>query len=1090
MRTATPPSAAELLAAADHRSFHDRTRALYRTARDCRDHDRFPVLLTDLARHGVFGSRLSLQLASFAGRTDHLRALLDHPDAETAAAALTAAVEHAGMAAAVEASIPAQSRTARLAAYRALRKHRDESLADRLLPAVARHDGPAEAARLLPACSDAVVAAHLDELAPHVLSWSPFAKHRLAVLTEYATAALAARSPEQYANWWRGHASGLTAALERAPLAWLDLLERHPSEATDQAVRAALPALLAADSERTWAYLLDPRRSLLLASAMRRRAVLRRLAAEPSSRIALLVGRGGADLPSVLGHVAPSRRTEVLDAVRQTGVAVDEAAVLADLPADARTETARRLLADRRVAGDPGSRERARSHLPYDEVRDDLTAGTRRSDVHERARSYLGLVRAAGLSGDGALTDLLGRLGRAAKDQDPVHDAILTGLLAVRPRDWTAANLAELETLAAGFLASPARSSGTASRLTTLAARLVRTARGRSEPTETGRRLLTRLLAESATWELAAAFRSLPHRFVADLAQQAAPDLAVRAAANEYTAAITLASVLGRRLGQVPALEPVLRRALDSKNTGARHDAAQCLLRIGNGAHARIAELAEAFPGRSEWFRPLAAHRCDLLPAWFATIREDAPTAVLREVAGHLSESILDQWPPAVRAAYRKTLHANATDTRRTPSMRLAAAHALARVPGLAMADLAPLLDGDDPAVRAAAVSDLHRVSPVEDAWAALPSLLASPDAAFAAAAMDRLAQRSRPGALAADVAPLLDSPKVTARKQAVRVLARFRVPGAGELLTGLWHEAALHESVREAVAASAVERLGEPWAQSVVEDVDRFGPDVRVAVLGLAPEQVPAGFRNRYVELLVAAAGHDDDRLQVAGANGLARWAGHAPEAADALVALATDLDATDLWAAAVNALCSIAAAGGEPGPLLRAADLLSEAPDEPNADEDRDLPVRQRFERILGGLAPLYQYLTVPPGVIAAVAERLPSDLGTRLLARTIAWDAGSEEIRALLGRLQDPLEARLIGEAIDERILYDTVPDALPFVTALVDSGDTHGAIVAASVIDSAASESEWDEPWRDLLRRLRAHESSSVRVLAFSVYTAEE
>ncbi|WP_158299792.1 hypothetical protein [Glycomyces paridis] len=1090
MRNATPPDAAELLAAADSRSYQDRTRELYRIAQDCRGHERFPALLTDLARHSVFGSRLSLHLASFSGHTGHLRTLLDHPDAATAAAAITAAVEHPAMAAAVEAAIPSQSRTARLAAYRALRKHRNEPLADRLLPVVVEHCGPAEAARLLPACSAAVVAAHLDEFAPYDLAWSQLAKHHTAVFTQYATAALAARSPELHANWWRHHLRGLTAALERAPHAWIDLLERHPAETTDEAVRAALPTLLAADADRTWNYLLDPRRGSLLAAAVRRRAVMRRLVAEPPARIALVVGRSRADLRSLLKHVAPSRRIEVLDAVRRAGVAVDEAAVLARLPAEARTATARRLLTDRHVAADPSRREVVRSHLPYEEVRDDLTAGTRRSDVHERARSYQGLVHAAAFSGDAALTDLLGRLDRAVKDQGLIHDKILTGLLAVRPHDWTAANLAALEALAAGFLSAPARSSNTVGRLTALAARLVRTAQGRPEPTEAGRRLLTRLLAEPVNWELTVALRSLPQRFVADLAQRAAPDLAERAAANEYAAALALAAVLGRRLGRAPALEPVLRRALDSKNTGNRHQAAQCLLRIGNGAHARIAELTDAFPGRSGWFQALAAHRCDLLPAWFATIREDSPTAVLHQLTGHMSESVLEQWPPAVRAAYQKTLRANATDHRRNPRLRQAAARALARVPGVALADLAPLLEGEDPALRAVAVSELHRVAPVEDAWAALPPFLASPDAALAAAAMDRLAQRSRPAVIAAAVAPLLHSPKVTARKQAVRVLARFRVPEAGALLTGLWHDPALHGSVREAVAASAAERLAEPWARAVVEGVDAFGPDVQIAVLALAPELIPADFRSRYIELLVTAAGKDDDRLQVAGADGLARWAGQAPEAADALVALATDLDATDVWAAAMNALCSIAAAGGDPAPLLRAADLLNDKTDAPNAEADRDLPVRQRFQRILGNLAPDYAFATAPPGVIAAVAQRLPTDLGTRLLARTIAWDAAPETVQTLIDRLQDQVEARLVGEAIDDRMLYDNPPDALPFLTALVDSTDTNAAIVAASIIDSAATASEWDEPWRHLLQRLRAHESSAVRVLAFSVYTAEE
>ncbi|MFG3339944.1 hypothetical protein [Glycomyces sp. NPDC048151] len=1088
-----PPSAAALLARADAAPVGEHRHALFALGRAHRDDPALPGLLADLTATGLYGARTSLLIAQSADAHDHLRALLGHADAGIAASAFTLAARIPALAPAIETALPGQSKAVRLAAYGALRKHRNETLADRLLPAVRERFGPEEAAKLLSACSTGTVTAELPGLAPHVTAWSTFAKHHhVEAFTAYAAAALAERSPAQWGDWWRRHADVLTAAFANAPLDWLDLLERFPAPAAlDRILVKALPVLLRADPDRTWTLLADPRREKLLTAAVQTPSLLRRIAAEPPARIAALLKQSGSThyLPVLLRRTAPSRRPELVEAVRATGLHVDDETVLALLPRTARVETARALLTERRVAGDAARRDRVRSHLPFDEVRDGFLAEARRSDVDLRTKAYGDLVRAAALDHDpAAVADLLGLIGRAAKDQTKVHERIFQGLKEIRTHDWNPESLASLEAFTEACLASPSRSAGTVSAVLALTGRLhlAGLSTARTDLTGSGERLLDRLSTEAGRWELTNLLHRLPKRCTTDLARRLAPALEAQADVNEFGTALTIADALD----DARALEPILLRAMRSKSASVVHDAAVTLTGIAPGRSERLARLAAAFPSRPELFPALAVHRWDLLPAWLTAIGEPTPT-VLQHLLTARNPALLGQWPPAVQAAYQETLLHIAADDRRKNHLRASALKALAQVPGLPLDALAPFLSGDNAQLRSVALAELHRVSPVEAAWQALPAHLDSDDAAVAAAVMERLAHRSRPEAIAASAARLLHAPKVGARKQAVRVLARYRVPGAAELLTDLWADERLHPSVREAAAAVAAERLAEPWAQALVEDTGRFGPDVRAAVLALAPEQVPAAFSTRYIALLTDAASDDDPRLQVAGSDGLARWAGYAEEAADALVDFASDLDLDDVWAAAMNALCAIAAAGGDPGPLLRAADLLADrSEDQPNAEEDRDLPVRQRFERIASCLAPDYEYLPLPPGLAEAVAERFPADLGTRLLARTVDWNADADALRALVARIQDPVEAKLIGDALDERLLYSTVPDQLRFVTALVDLDDLHAAVIAATVIESAASESEWSEPWRILLRRLRAHPSTMVRIIAHTAYTADE
>ena len=70
-------------------------------------------------------------------------------------------------------------------------------------------------------------------------------------------------------------------------------------------------------------------------------------------------------------------------------------------------------------------------------------------------------------------------------------------------------------------------------------------------------------------------------------------------------------------------------------------------------------------------------------------------------------------------------------------------------------------------------------------------------------------------------LATALANGKVTSRKEALRLLSRLSVPGAGEVLTAAWQEEGEHRDVRAAIVATARQRLHDPLSWPILESAD-----------------------------------------------------------------------------------------------------------------------------------------------------------------------------------------------------------------------------------------------------------------------------
>jgi hypothetical protein len=155
--------------------------------------------LVDLGGREAYWRHLAVTMAATTGELAHVVAALR----DVYPAVRRHALGVPGLPADVLAGLVEDgSWTERLSLYASLRSGRRSELADRLVPAVARRWGDAEAARLLPACSDPVVAEWLPILGYAVVGWRSLTARCPDTVVGYADSQLAGLGTEARTLWW------------------------------------------------------------------------------------------------------------------------------------------------------------------------------------------------------------------------------------------------------------------------------------------------------------------------------------------------------------------------------------------------------------------------------------------------------------------------------------------------------------------------------------------------------------------------------------------------------------------------------------------------------------------------------------------------------------------------------------------------------------------------------------------------------------------------------------------------------------------------------------------------------------------------
>ncbi|WEH19764.1 hypothetical protein [Streptomyces sp. VNUA24] len=1130
-----PTAAEELLAALEPLPFPARLTLTARTARRLADAGSLAPFLTELDGHGPHERRLAA-LAALVGRdAGFLAARLADPDPVVAGYARRAVRELPVPDEAVEAAYDDAPAVLRQRLARLLASGGRTALAERLVARLRAEWGDAEAARLLPACSTPFVARELPALSHAVDGWTRLAVRHPDPVLDHAERALADRAGVQRRDeWWRVHATTVAALAPRRPERVLTLLERYGPGSPPRVLVRALGPLADADAERVIAWIAAPGRRAQRHEPLPPPGVVRRLVrAEPASLIAL--GRHwlhrGPHFASLVNALAPGRRAAFVDAVA-VGVRNGDVALgaLALLPRERRWAEVRRALAESDGTGYWWEDLDTLSHGPFDEARAELVAALGRPDADDRATAWPLFVTCAALDGSReAVSDLLTVAGRRLRnDRDPVRAAALGALAETPPRVFGPEHVPLLDALATDALEARDASVDTTTALRTLAVRLFveHATDGEAELRDCALRVLERLTRRVGVPDLGPLHRVLRRGQERELFDALRPWLDAGADRADFRLLLALAAALGPRARRLPALQDCLATALERGDDDTFRAAAALWLAAPRTRDERVARIVALEPSSvvlPPVRRVLARRRTDLLGPLldasppYGRFLPDGARCPLPD----LDDSY--RWlPRQQRAAVRRAGRAVADDSLPLDE-RAALIRGAAAVPEFGRALALAHTDDPEVVVAEAALGALPRADRPQDTLATLLEHAGGDRARVAVYAAARAARFTSPSELALALGALLTGErpaKVTARKEAVRLAARFLPPRqAVSLLASTFHAPDRHPDVRAAVVRALPPLLGDPQAWRLLDEVaDDDARTVHDALLAVSPWELAEAHRRAYATVILGTYGAALARSEgYAGGYAVLRalgvWCRHAPELAVRIAGIVRDLTDRTHWRSAEGVLRELAASelphpvgGAAPGSVLHdtvAALLAALHTPEGGADAlpDRDLPALQR----LRSLASFAYVEGVRPELLEAVADQLaPEPLLVAERAQLLAQSADHTlEPDVLLERLRH-LAASLEGTGVTTAVHtagrlrtfspHHAHPRAAEALLTAADrfahDGGAAQGLLATGLVRTTGSALGWPEEWRALLRLLRRHPHADVRHEAYTILTDSE
>jgi len=1009
-----PHPTAELLAAGDPLTHRARMSALAGHARRLAATGDLPAVLAELAQGDSHQRFLGLTMAVIVGDQATVRAGFTDPDRRLRAVAVTAYLR-SGWAdpdevAALLHDAPADLRRT---AYRTLRAARRADLADALIDPVRARFGDGEAAVLLPACGPETVARLLPPLSYAVGGGTGLARRHPAVLLDFAQAQLAARSRAARDTWWSEWGRAVLHTAQQHPTRVFDLLERYGPTTRLPGELTAYGVLAGADPARTLRLLTAPARAGWLRRQQLPSGLLYRLRdADLTDLTPLGVRLRGTDhaFARLLAALAPARRGELYDAVTAD---VDTADVLLSeqlltvLPRHWQHREARRILGLDRVRASEDSTLTYTAFLPWAEAESALVAAARRADATARGTGYALLLAAAGRSGDpAAVAAAVEQLRRLRNDQDPVRARAFTALSQVVGL-LAPATVPALTDVVTQAVAARDTSPASLTAIGGLAGQVLR--RHTADPALVGWAMQTfdKLYDGRQLPFLGRLDQVLRRGQEHDLFARIAPWIEGAAARDRYEPLFAVAWSLGLRAWRLPHLQRLLRRAIHPGVVSSVFRRAVTLWLADPATRAdRVGEVLAVDASTveiHEVWQAICTRRTDLLDEVFTTPPGKRTgkflSAGARWVPGPAHR--VARWLPRHQQAYADLLASIAADRSMAKHHRVRAISCAAPVPGAGWAVVARHLDAADVTLAEAALAALAWTDRPDEA---LPMLLRHVDddrarvAVYAAGRTARLVAPSTLVATLTDVA--LGAGKVTSRKQALRLLARYGPPEAFDVVSAAYRRVDQHPDVRAAAVAAARQRPDVPASWTIlagaagtvgaagtpgtagIADAAGVADGANVAdsptlsraevsaLLDAPPSTIAEPDRPRYAALVVAATGNPDPEAARLAWAALPAWARWAPDLTGLTVAALTDLDDPYRWASAMRVVTRLldepvaaAAADGSPSaadgspaavdrsPLVVAVDALArlDRSDDRPGDPAGDRPARRRLDRLV---------------------------------------------------------------------------------------------------------------------------------------------
>ncbi|WP_455359760.1 hypothetical protein [Streptomyces sp. SYSU K21746] len=1123
-----PRTVDHLLATLDPLPHAARLRHMARTAQSLAQGGQLSAVLAELDARGPYERRLAALAALVGRQTDFLSDRLADPDPVVSGYALRGARTIPLPDAAIEKAYEDASAVTRRRLAQVVLAGGRTALAERLVIRLREQWGDVEAAKLLPVCSAECVTRLLPELAHAVESWTGLARRHPDPVLDHAARDVADQPRHLRAGWWQQHAHGVAAAVSARPERVLSLLERYSPGALPPPLWDRLGALAGADAERTVRLLISPDRKQPRHEPLPASTVLRRLVrADPPSLPAL--GRYWLNRPqhfaALLKALPPSRRSDFLDAATAGTEARGEQVhpVLALLPRERRwAEVHRWLPRARAEAWFWGDVLELLAHGPVPQARPELLAATRRPDAGDRALAWpLLIANAAGSGERTAVHDVLVLMQRLHNEQDPVRAAALDALACLHPDLFTAEDAGPLDRVLLDALEARDSSPRTRAAVRRLAVALLRENVACGEPAlrDWALRALERIAAHTSAADLGPLHRTLRRGQEHQVFETLRPRLEAAAEKADHRLLLGLAGSLGERARRMPVLQRMLEDALKRGGDDAFATAARLWLDDPATRGERVAGILALEPSAAVLTpvqHALTSGRTDLLDT---LIGETPPYGRFLKPGTRRPLPAFwyaDRWLPRQQDAAGRLAASAAADESLPVDERAAAVRAAAPVPAHGRALALRYADSPQVVLAEAALGALVWTDHPADALTTLLAHAGGDRARVAVYAAARAARFAAPSELEDRLGRLLtatEGVKVTSRKEAVRLAARYLPPRrAAALLAATYRTPGQHPDVQVAVVASSAGLLADERMREVLTLAAQGNPQVVRALVRTEPWELPTTHRTRYARLVGEVCRAADCDVAQAGLRVFPRWAGYAPEAADALSRAVTDLDERATWRTAGQGIATLAVSGlphplggAAPGSLFHrtlAALLATARAGEDEAPADRDLPARQRVLQLVAALPdrPGRQARPVLADVAAQLADE-PSLTGARadLLRSLVDLDedlpALTERLRALAetGRERPALAARTA-----ERLRWHhsggrplrSPATVLKAAEHLAATGESADGLLAVGLVAALGGGLDWPGQWRTALGALRRHPVADVRDAALAVTVHNE
>ncbi|MBB4956322.1 hypothetical protein FHR38_000055 [Micromonospora polyrhachis] len=1097
----------DLLVSLDPLSYPQRMKHLVAWARTAPDR---AEVCADLRSRGSYERHLALVAAVVTRDVEGVEAATRDPYASIRASALNAALRIGSL----NWSILELSAMERRRIYRTLRRLNAPEIADALLSEVRSHYGDEEAAALLPACSPATIRALLPEL-EHALNLERLVNRHPGLVLDRAGERLAQATPELRDRIW---AEVGRAVLRCDPARALELLERYAPEKWLPGNLTAYGVLAAYDPGRVVTLLSAPSRSGWLRRISLPRALLRRLAVlsvEQLAPLARQVRECTWSLAALLDAVPPARRGDLYDralADVETALLVPAREVMEVLPVAVRIREASRVLGLAKIREREAQVLLWSAYLAWPDAAAALDAAVGSGDADERAQTYVLLVEAARRSRDPqAVAEVVTRLGRLRNEQDPVRVAALTALAKVA-RLLTPGAAAGLAQLTSDAVEARDASAATTAALSTLA---VDTLQHHVDVPELREWALATIdmMGTSARVPLLRRFDGVLRRGQETMVVRRLHDWVETAAGRgEYGPLFALTHALGRRAWRVPQLQEMLRRAIHPRTSaGVAEVAIRLWLDDPRSRGERVAEVLATDPSTVTipvvW-ETICSSRTDLLDRVFN--RHLLDRVFNRHLRGRFIEAGTrwvpgsarhpERWLPRQHAAFVALQERIIVDADATVWQRAAAIHAAARMPGLGRAVVLRHVDASEVVIAEAALGALVWGDRPDEALPVLLEYAGGDRARVALYAAGRAARHVPPAQLPVLLGGVLFGPaKITSRKAAVRLLARYGSSEVMATLLQVYTQPDTHRDVRAAVVAAARQRLDAEPSWTILDAAGNGSREERRAVLAGDPHLVPERHRPRYAALIVAACRVVDREVRRAAFAQLPAWSYWAADVSELILDRLTDLGEQS-QAIEITQLLRALGDAGIRSALVRLVerDTGDELPgDELPADDLRsdaaaDRPARRRVEAI--ALATVVWSRISPAGT-----DRSGPIAAARWLAGQPGYTGAAAAMLVGLGQLDNldeiadlcarrPVLAVRTAEHVGSRLreLPESIdPATLPdMIDRLIGRGDLAGGLFAMALVRPGATFG-WSSPWRDLLLRLRQHPDADVREEAYGV-----